>query len=169
MRTTFIALLLATFVASGLAQNSADDPGGWTKAKWGMTEDQIKAAFPEAGPVRFFKQMNRLGLPTYNIDRIRFDVVFGFDDSGTLQEVTLFDEFTAEGMRQSTDTQRLSAIPGLATGIENVKRDLLSSLTAKYGKFSDHALTDKGTQDEPRRSPKSGQWWSPEIRPMVVT
>lgn len=148
MRATFMGLLLGIVAVAGLAQNPGDDPGGWTKAKWGMTEDQIKAAFPDAAQVRFFRETNRLGLPAYNIDRIRFEVVFGFDASGALQEVTLFDEFTAEGMRQFTDTQRLSAIPGVATGIENVKGDLLNSLTTKYGKFSDHAITEKGTQDE---------------------
>jgi len=50
MRMTLIAALLAT--AAGLsAQNPADDPSGWTKAKWGMTKAQIQIAFPDATQV----------------------------------------------------------------------------------------------------------------------
>jgi hypothetical protein len=150
MRTTIIALLAIVAVA-GLAQNPADDPGGWTKAKWGMTEDQIKAAFPDAAQIPSVNP--RLVLPAYNINPDRFEVVFWFDASGALQEVALSDKFSVEGLKrlhddQLTAAQRVSAIPGVARGVENVKDDLLISLTAKYGKFADHATTEKGTQDE---------------------
>jgi len=78
--------------------------------------------------------------------------MFEFDAKGALDGVTLYDEFTEKGMRQFTDAptiaEQVSAIPGLATSLENVKNDLLRGLTAKYGKFSDHATTEKGTQDE---------------------
>ncbi len=146
MKIAAICIALLVAVVS-LAQNPADDPGGWTIAKWGMTQDQIKAAFPDATQVRFLREV-RLGLPAYVIGPRKFVVAFGFDASGGLQDVSLFDEFTAEGMRQFTETQRISAIPGFATRIGDVKDDLLSSLTAKYGNFSDHAITEKGTQDD---------------------
>jgi hypothetical protein len=32
-------------------QNVSADPGGWTKAKWGMKESQIKATFPQASQI----------------------------------------------------------------------------------------------------------------------
>jgi len=151
MRTTLIWLLAIVAVA-GRAQTPADDPGGWTKAKWGMTVDQIKAAYPDAAQVPSLA-VTRLRLPAYKINSYRFEVVFWFDASDTLQEVALSDEFSVEGMKrlqdnQLTAAQRTYPISGAARGIENIKDDLLSSLTAKYGKFSDHAVTEKGTQDE---------------------
>lgn len=39
MRSLYIVMLAV------LAASAADDPGGWTKAKWGMTEPQIADAF----------------------------------------------------------------------------------------------------------------------------
>lgn len=145
MRTTLIALLAIVAVA-GLAQNPVDDPGGWTKAKWGMTEDQIRTAFPDADQVKL--SSTHLGLPAYNIGLIRFVVAFEFDASGGLGTVTLYDEFTVAGLRRYLDEKQIYQPSGVAAAIERVKDDLLSSLTAKYGKFSDHAITDKGTQDE---------------------
>jgi hypothetical protein len=44
MRASHLTAVLISCVA--FAQSAADDPGGWTKAKWGMTEDEVKAAFP---------------------------------------------------------------------------------------------------------------------------
>lgn len=47
------ALLLLSAIAT-IAQEKIVDPGGWTKAKWGMTETQIKDAFPEAKYIAVF-------------------------------------------------------------------------------------------------------------------
>jgi hypothetical protein len=52
MKAYFNATIMAVaLLASGHAQNAADDPGGWTKAKWGMTAAQVKAAYPEAAMI----------------------------------------------------------------------------------------------------------------------
>jgi len=45
---TFQLTAVFLLAVGAFAQNAADDPGGWTKAKWGMTEAEIKAAFPQA-------------------------------------------------------------------------------------------------------------------------
>jgi hypothetical protein len=45
MRITIIAAL-AISIGFLFAQNPADDPGGWSKAKWGMTQTDINMAFP---------------------------------------------------------------------------------------------------------------------------
>jgi hypothetical protein len=53
---------------------AADDPGGWTKAKWGMTDAQILAAFPgqavrldppDAGAHIAIKAFDLAGSPFY--------------------------------------------------------------------------------------------------------
>jgi hypothetical protein len=43
---TLLALVVTAIAASSvLAQNPKDDPGGWTKAKWGMNALQITSEF----------------------------------------------------------------------------------------------------------------------------
>jgi hypothetical protein len=41
---------VSLLIALAAALSAADDPGGWTAAKWGMTEAQLRDAFP-AQPV----------------------------------------------------------------------------------------------------------------------
>src|SRR4051812_42076671 len=42
---------ILTLCLAAAAAIAADDPAGWTAAKWGMTVDQVRAAVPEAHPV----------------------------------------------------------------------------------------------------------------------
>jgi len=56
-------------------QNAADDPGGWTKAKWGMTQEQIKEAFPETTEIQEMNEMH-LGLSMSVINHRKFAVAF---------------------------------------------------------------------------------------------
>lgn len=62
------------------------DPAGWDKARWGMTEDQVVAAFPgQAG-----RQGNKIGIPSIKIGGLAWTVEFGFDpEAKTLASVVL--------------------------------------------------------------------------------
>ncbi len=66
MRTIRTALLVS-IAGCLLAQNAADDPGGWTKAKWGMAQDEVKATF------------SGLNLYAYAISGRKFSVAILFD------------------------------------------------------------------------------------------
>jgi hypothetical protein len=83
-------LLLAGIAAA------ADDPGGWTAAKWGMTRDQVRAAIPSAkvltGPAdarTVEKDVSDLGIDAIAIGAIDWTVLFFFDASGGLRQVRL--------------------------------------------------------------------------------
>ena len=76
--------VLALYLLSGpamFAQDKVIDPGGWTKAKWGMTEAQIKTAFPEAKPI-IDNGDPLLGLEHYEVGPIKYRVTFYFDKKG---------------------------------------------------------------------------------------
>lgn len=66
-----IALLIA---ATALA---ADDPGGWSKAKWGMTDDELVKAF-DGQVVRFAKvdpfQHASVGIESIEVSGVQFKV-----------------------------------------------------------------------------------------------
>jgi hypothetical protein len=69
-----ITILSIAAVAS--AQNPSDDPGGWTKAKWGMTESELKAAFPQIAQVEDDDGSSGIGLPHYVIENHLYAVAF---------------------------------------------------------------------------------------------
>jgi hypothetical protein len=83
--------LLILACASTLA--AAEDPGGWTAAKWGMTPDQVRAAVPESKPVRY--EFEKGTFSTLGVDELRigdgpaWSVYFLFDDAGKLARVAM--------------------------------------------------------------------------------
>src|SRR5664279_1371235 len=86
-QTALIWVAIGLFPAMLLAQthqNVSVDPGGWTKAKWGMKENQIKAVFPQATQVRDADGDVLLGISGYRIDPIKYTVTFGFSEGGGL-------------------------------------------------------------------------------------
>ena len=52
IKVGFWSILAIVLLQSSAA--ASEDPGGWTKAKWGMTDAQIEAAFP--GQVRHYEK-----------------------------------------------------------------------------------------------------------------
>jgi len=84
MRVFQLMAILVSGVA--LAQNVADDPGGWTKAKWGMTEDELKAAFPQITQVED-DGSSGIGLPHYVIQNHLYAVAFLVDKEKGLRTV----------------------------------------------------------------------------------
>jgi len=114
-------VVLVLFLLSGpamIAQNKAIDPGGWTKAKWGMTEAQVKTAFPGAKRIIDYGDP-LLGLEHYEIGPIKYRVTFYFDKKGGgLTGVAL-------------EAENGDATPGVYA--EAAKGALLSALRDKYG------------------------------------
>jgi len=75
---------------------AADDPGGWTAAKWGMTIDQVRAAVPDAQiltgnePKRTINGvLSPLGVPSLEIGKVTWSVYFLFDQQGHLSAVEI--------------------------------------------------------------------------------
>jgi hypothetical protein len=99
-------------------QNVPSDPGGWTKAKWGLGRVQIKAVFPQATQVKDANGEINLGISGYLIDVDKYTVTFWFSEVGGLTSVVLDPETKG---------------PSNAVA-ESIKMDLLEDLTAKYGK-----------------------------------
>jgi hypothetical protein len=64
-----------------IAQGKVIDPGGWTKAKWGMKEAQVRTAFPAAKLIIDHGD-SLLGLEHYEIGPIKYRVTFYFDKKG---------------------------------------------------------------------------------------
>ena len=122
-QTALSGLAIGLFAAMMFAQsarprqNVPADPGGWTKAKWGMKESQIKAAFPQTAQVKDSAGKVRLGLSEYPIDLDKYTVTFWFAEDGGLASIA-FDPET-KGPRNAV--------------AEAVKLDLLDDLTEKYG------------------------------------
>jgi hypothetical protein len=84
MKLTTLCLL-----AAAAAAFAADDPGGWTKAKWGMTDDQILAAFPgQAVRLDPPDAGAHIGIKTFDLADSPFDVRFLSDAAG-LRKVVL--------------------------------------------------------------------------------
>ncbi len=108
-----------TALAAGAlwAQGQVDDPGGWTKAKWGMSRAQVSTAFPDAtmqtDPI---SKKPVLAINGFPIQKVTFFVRFIFSQTDELQEVLL----EPEGDR--------AVYPRAASS------NLLSALTDKYGR-----------------------------------
>jgi hypothetical protein len=94
---------LALALALAAAAFAADDPGGWTSAKWGMSEAQVRAAVPAAveltGPLdhRTFYRTNAIaddkwvapiGIPSLDLAGAKWEVFFLFD-RGKLARIEL--------------------------------------------------------------------------------
>jgi hypothetical protein len=93
-----------------------DDPKGWSKAKWGMSETDIQKELPEATeiPSRFSDTGKSLGLRHFKIGSLTTTVTFRFGDkpSEGLISILLLPEFSSP---------------------ESANREFLTMLKDKYG------------------------------------
>jgi hypothetical protein len=70
----------------------ADDPGGWTKAKWGMTEAELLAAFPGQAARLDPPDKNtgcRVVIKDFTLSGVNFQVYMMPDPDGRLSSVLL--------------------------------------------------------------------------------
>lgn len=91
LAVTLAAVGLASWSATAAAQAQrreskpaaqAADPGGWQKARWGMSQRQVAAAVPGAQEfdVKTKTGVSReFGLPAYDVEGCNFRVEFDFD------------------------------------------------------------------------------------------
>lgn len=92
--TTLSALLSTT--ATRLNAEEPEDPHGWNKAKWGMTQAQIIVAFDGKPHMAQDEIMALAGIESkvltleeFLIGNMKFRVQFAFDEKGGLRQVLL--------------------------------------------------------------------------------
>jgi hypothetical protein len=105
-----VIILLACASCMGLAQ-SPNDLAGFGAARWGMTRDEVMAAFKGQArrlkkPVTFGRIVGVVEVRQFEIYGSKFGVFFGFDNAGRLNGV------------------ELSAYPGTETMFESLERRL---------------------------------------------
>jgi hypothetical protein len=113
---TATAFLVSLTLGLAIAQEKTEDPHGWTKAKWGMTQEEIQKVFPDAAQIsdRTFGQM--LGLRKMKVGTLDYTVRFRFSSgSAALAEVLLSPEGDPALYAEAAETE------------------LLPRLTDKYG------------------------------------
>jgi hypothetical protein len=93
MQKPILALILAVSVPWLLPAQQrtgpAEDPGGWNKAKWGMTRDQLVQAFGDQ--VKEFETLNgkAFGIPSWSISDRAYSVSLVFDKLDRVDEVKI--------------------------------------------------------------------------------
>ena len=128
MRTPQYAIaLLCVTLGCLFPQQNPDDPNGWTKAKWGMSKDEIIKAFPDA--TEFYNHLTgrAIGLRHFEIGSQKLTVMFVFGDE------------PASGLK-SIAFEPEGPYPELASS------ELLARLKDKYGQPIESA-TDNRTLD----------------------
>ena len=95
---TPLRLSIYMMLAAGCAM-AADDPGGWTAARWGMTDAQILQAIPEAPRLDPPEKVNhaRVHIEAFDLAGAIFHVYFVPGKDGTLDSVLLSPQQPAEG------------------------------------------------------------------------
>lgn len=85
MKTTIISIVaMLLFLPNLCSSEDAQDLNGWNKAKWGMTEEELKVAFKE-------ENLTGLILNDFKIAENKFTVSFVMDTkTAKLEKVFLF-------------------------------------------------------------------------------
>lgn len=80
-------------VASASLAGPADDPAGWSGAKWGMTSTEVRTAVPGCKPIRYEFEAGvfaTLGADAVQLgDGPAWSVYFVFDSAGQLVRVAM--------------------------------------------------------------------------------
>lgn len=113
-----------------LMASDSDDPGGWTKAKWGMTYAQLHAALPDAVRWKDPKGLTHIGLRNYVIDDIWFCVEFFYKIGEELNAVVITPERDADANFPNEKRRDI----GIAVLMGHADWVLGTSLFTKYGK-----------------------------------
>ena len=91
MTSRLYRLPIYMILATAAVLVAADDPGGWTAAKWGMTDEQILQAVPAATRLDPPEKFNhaRVHIPSFDLAGSRFHVYFIPGPAGQLDQVLL--------------------------------------------------------------------------------
>jgi hypothetical protein len=127
---------------------ASDDPGGWSKAKWGMTEREILKAF-DGQVKRFGKGEPRhragVGIDALEVAGVKFNVSMGFGTEDKLETV-LFEP--ADQMMHSLAVE-LGRVPAqvLADETDDTVQRVKNLLIQKYGRPWEFADPVTGSSD----------------------
>jgi hypothetical protein len=104
---------------AAVATFAAEDPGGWSKAKWGMSDEEILAALPGQAvrldpPEKYLG--SRVHIPSFELAGSEFEVHFVPDKAGRLSSVLL------------------SPVGTPSEGFDYLFQSLENLLVAKYGR-----------------------------------
>lgn len=165
----YVATAALVFQSTVVAEDlKTVDPGGWTKAKWGMTQDQVKEAFPQATQIQDLGSP-MLGIASYVIEHRKFSAAFGFDKDNHLASVHLADQKTlvapdgtetpmltcktcpppetgtskSARKRAATELQKEAVIKAEMNAfvVAATKDALLNALSEKYGNPTSHTFS----------------------------
>ena len=110
---------LSMYMMIAAVVQAADDPGGWTAAKWGMTDAQILQAIPAATRLDPPEKNTHAGVQIESLELSGkdFHVLFVPDSKGLLNSVLLVPAAKYEGR-----------------GLDGLFKDLEQLLVEKYGR-----------------------------------
>src|SRR5208337_1616445 len=100
MRSAYIVMALGGALMAG------DDPGGWSKARWGMTDAAVIKAFDGKAKRVEKEDKNHLGqlaIDGLEIAGVKFDVSMEFGKDNKLATVTFFPSDQSAGISQVLD------------------------------------------------------------------
>jgi hypothetical protein len=172
-----IIALAGAIVGCLAAQNAADDPGGWNKAKWGMTQEEVKGAFREVTFTAYpLDGLRGLNLASYPISGRKFSVAFLFDKENHLGSVHLTyakalvrpdgaevpllrpvgvvqDATSKPSRKVAAAAAEKAAVDAIVNAevneqiVTDEKEKLLSDMTEKYGNPTTHTIGSEGWLD----------------------
>src|ERR1700685_123749 len=164
MRLFLLGCLLAAVCAGrSTAQIIQDpvrgqDPGGWTKAKWGMTALELRQAFPQAVVYNSRRSGTTFGVPEDEIDGERVHVGFEIDAEAGLRKVL------REPDEKSSVDPNLDAPPPTIARIGQIL--LLAGLKDKFGEPTE--ATMEPSFDETGEVTREWRWSFPATSVVLV-
>jgi hypothetical protein len=158
MRFYVLGYLLVSFCAGRSTAAVIQDPGGWANAKWGMTETELKQAFPEAALYTSPRSGATFGIPEYEMDGAKVHVGFELDVKAGLQRVRI------EPDEKSSVDPNEDAPPSTLARIREIL--LLSDLKDKYGEPRERTV--EPNFDETGLTTHQWRWNFPETSVVLV-
>jgi hypothetical protein len=153
MRWLALGCFLLTCCAGRSTAQILQDPGGWSKARWGMTANELRTAFPEAvvaGPV--------LAIPECEIDGERVHITFEVDAQAGLRRIRI------EPDEKSSVDPTLDVPPPTVARIGEIL--LLAGLKEQFGEPRE--ATTEPSFDETGQVTHQWRWGFPSTSVVLV-
>jgi hypothetical protein len=157
MRLFLSGCLLIAFSAGPSTAQMAEDPGGWTKAKWGMTAAQLKQAFPQAVVYNSGRSGQTFDIPEDEINGEKVHVSFEVGAEG-LRRVLI------EPDAKSPVDSNLESPPPTVARIGQIL--LLAGLQDQFGEPT--ASTTEPSFDETGQMIRQWRWSFPATTVLLV-
>jgi hypothetical protein len=158
MRLFIFGCVLVAFCAMPSMAQMVQDPGGWTKAKWGMTASELKQAFPQAVVYNSARSGQTFGIPKDELNGSRVHVSFEVDDEAGLRRVLI------EPDEKSSVDPSLDVPPTTVARIGQIL--LLAGLKDKFGEPTE--ATMEPSFDETGEVTREWRWRFPATSVVLV-